>query len=374
MSELLGNVFRPGEKGALYSLTLDGDSLVATPRSSEQGQAIRFPLRDEFLSFGGDAGSQVVLKNPEGATLYAERASLEPALAGAGGRHFQERMKTEGKRVVKANRLALAVFFGFFLGCGLLLGLGVWIMNWGVDRMVDRIPISWEESLGDLVVESGIGPEVDDPRVVEPVQAVLNRLVAADSRQPYKMKLHVVESEQLNAFAAPGGQIVVFTGLLKKTESPDELAGVLAHELQHVYKRHGLRNMVHSIKWQVIAALVIGDVGSVQQVILAKAPEFLSLSYGRSLEEEADLEGIELLCRAHLEPKGMVDFFHIMRENETGVSPPEFMNSHPDTGNRIENLQEWIEKHSACDPQPLELDWAELKSALEHEKTPARSD
>lgn len=374
MSQILGNVFRSGKGACLCVLEVENGQLLARPKKEEEGvDAFRFPLRDEFLTFGGDDGTQVVLKNPEGMTLYAQRDALELELEGKGDRAFQDRLKSEGKKVVNSRRLSVLAFVGFFLGCAMLCGLGLLILNWGVDRTVDQIPISWEEQLGDLVMEGGIGPEVEAPEVVEPVRAVLDRLVKADPDQPYNLKLHVVESEQLNAFAAPGGQIVVYTGLLEKTNSPDELAGVLAHELQHVYNRHGLRNMVHSVKWQIVAALIIGDVGSVQQVVLAQAPDFLTLSYGRSLEEEADLEGIELLCRAHIDPNGMVEFFKIMKDNEL-VQVPEFLSSHPDTGNRIESLKNYIQEHPDCEPDPLQLDWENMKKALKSNPEPVGSE
>jgi Zn-dependent protease with chaperone function len=372
MSNLLGNVFQPGQKGCLCLLQVQGSAILATPKKAEEGNApIRFELEDRYLSFGGDGGTQIVLKNSAGATLYAERALLEPALQGQGDRAFQDRLKKEDKRVTKSRRLSLAGFFGFFAACGLLMWIGVVMLNWGIDRMVDRIPVAWEQSLGELVMQSGVGPEIVDPKVVQPVQAVLQRLAEADSDQPYKLTLHVIESDQLNAFAAPGGQIVVYTGLLEKTHGPDELAGVLAHELQHVYNRHGLRNMVHSVKWQILAAILLGDVGSVQQVLLGKAPEFLSLSYGRTLEEEADIEGVELLCRAHMNPQGMVSFFEVMKDNELDFKIPEFMSSHPETEKRIAHLKEWVAEHPECKIEPLTLDWVAMQEALKAGSSPS---
>ena len=121
--------------------------------------------------------------------------------------------------------------------------------------------------------------------------------------------------------------------------------------------------MVHSVKWQALAALLLGDVGSVQQVVLGHAPQFLSLAYGRSLEEEADIEGAKLLVAARINPQGMVDFFKILQDNET-VAIPEFISSHPDTQNRIANLERWIAEHPDVQVEPLEVDWEGLKQAL----------
>lgn len=364
MSVLLGNLFQSGEKTKLCELYVEADKLVAKPKGEEGAESATFLFRHDNLSFGGDDGSQLVFKNDKGQTLYAEREHLEPLIKDKGDRQFQDRLKSESKRVVNAGRLAMASLFGFFALCGVGVWLLVLLMNWGVDRAVDQIPISWEESLGELVMQSQLGEEITDPAVVEPVQKVLDRLLEASDNQQYKIKLHVVSSPQLNAFAAPGGHVVVLTGLLEKTSSPDELAGVLAHELQHVYHRHGLRGLVHSVKWQIVAALILGDVGTVQHVVLGKAPDFLSLSYGRSLEEEADLDGVSLLCKAHLDPNGMVKFFQVMKENEA-VSIPEFMSSHPNTENRIDNLQEWISDHPDCKVEPLDINWDEVKEAAE---------
>lgn len=373
MSRLLGNVYQPGEKARLSVLEVRRDSLQAVVKDDES-IVFQFPLREEFMSFAGDEGSQVVLKNPEGITLVAERSVLEAPLKAAGNHMLSRKLESEGSRVRRSNVLSWAGLLGFIFLCVGVVGLGVLGLNWGVDRVVDQIPVTWEEKLGDLVVSQGVGEIVDDPRVVEPVQAVLERLVAATPDQPYSMDLHIVKSDQVNAFAAPGGQIVVFTGLLARAETPDELAGVLAHELQHVYHRHGLRGMVHRLKWHLVAALVVGDVGSVQQMLLGYAPQFASLSYGRSLEEEADLDGIKLLCEAHLDPRGMVSFFEVLKENDIqGV--PEFLSSHPDTAGRIASLEHWISENSGCRPAALDLDWQAMQKALaeitEGETSPA---
>jgi len=371
-SNIWGNVFRTGKPSCLCRLEVRSGVLVATPKNPEEAAGpFRFPLQDKYLSFGGDNGIQVILKNDEGHTLYSERAALEPLLKEHGDPVFRSRLSTEDRRVGRSRRLSLASFFGFFLGCGLLLAGGLLLLNLGVDRAVDAIPIAWEEGLGEVVVQGNSqGSELIDPRLVDPVKTIVDRIAAAEPGQPYTLTLHIVENPQVNAFAAPGGHIVVFTGLLEKTQRPEELAGVLAHEFQHVFRRHGLRNMVHSVKWQVLASLLVGDVGAVQQVVLGHAPQFLTLAYGRGLEEEADIEGAKLLVAAGIDPLGLVDFFKILQSNEA-VSIPEVISSHPDTASRIHNLEDWIAENPQQDIQPLEVDWASLKEALEERNSPS---
>ena len=369
MSHIWGNVFQKGETACLCKLEIEGDFLRAEPKDPTlEDLVFRFPLRHECLSFGGDGDSQLILKDGDSTTLYAERTALVPLLESVEDPVFQARIKNEAKRAVKNSRLSLALFFSFFLGCGLLVAAFIGLLNWGVDRAVDQIPLSWEESLGELVVDGdgSFGEKLSDPRLVEPIQKIVDRLAEAEPEQPYTLTVHVVKNDAVNALAAPGGQIVVFTGLLEKVKQPEELAGVLAHELQHVFHRHGLRNMVHSVKWQIVSAVLLGDAGAVQKAVLGRAPQFLSLSYGRSLEEEADLDGAKLLVRAQISPQGISDFFRLLEaEEKKGLYIPEFLSSHPETGSRIENLERWASSLETNKYKALNVDWLGLKSALE---------
>lgn len=335
-------------------------------------KSFRFPLDPENVSLSGDDGTQVMIKNSEGQTLYSERKALVPVLESGTDPVVLGRLRDEGKRVKGERNLAHLALVGFVALIVLGIGGGILGVNWGVDRVIDQIPVSWEESLGETVAMSMTGDEVTDLAVTEPVQKLLDKLVAAAGDQPYKMTLHIVRDPQVNAFAAPGGHIIVNTGLLEKTKRPEELAGVLGHELQHVYGRHGLRNMIHGLKWHLAAALLIGDVGSVQHMVLAKAPDFINLSYSRSLETEADLEGTKLLVKAQVDPSGLKEFFAILQEEQGQIAPPEFLSSHPDTQNRMEALEEFMAEHPERF-EPLELEWEQMLEALKtqpRESTP----
>ena len=219
---------------------------------------------------------------------------------------------------------------------------------------------------------AGLGePEIIDPKVVGPVQAVLDRVLAAAGEQPYTFEIHVIRNPAINAMALPGGHIVVYTGLLEKTSRPEELAGVLGQEIQHVLGRHGLRNVVHSLKWQILASLVTGDVSAVQSVVLAHGSQFLSLSHGRGLEEEADREGAILLLKSDIDPQGLSDFFRLMQKEEGVVAQiPVFMRSHPQTASRIEAVESFIATRPDADGSytKFDLDWDGMKKSLAEEQ------
>lgn len=375
--DLLGNVFEPGQKSLLCRLDVDSRRLLAIeeqPADGAEPRRFEFPLQAERLSYSGDEGSVILLTNEAGAKLYCDRAKLQPVLREHASGEVFAKLRGEGARVASANRKAWALLAAF-AALIVLVGAGVLASaNWMVDRVVDRIPVSWETTLGQAVASSLTTAEVTDPTVTKPVQQVLDRVLAAAGENPYNFTLHVVKSSEINAMAAPGGQIIVYTGLLEKAKTPEELAGVLGHEVQHVLGRHSLRNMVHAVKWQILASMVIGDVSSIQAVLISKAPDLLSLSYGRGLEEESDLEGCRLLLKADIDPKGLCSFFKILQEQE-GVAGaiPEILSSHPETGHRIEAIEAWLATQPEADGHytPLDVDWAGMQKSLAEDAKPS---
>ncbi len=354
----------------LCHLRLEGRQVVATehgPKSDTEPKEFCFSLAPETLSFAGDEGSTIALRNDDGAVLYVDRNLVEPLLKGFAGAELLLRLDQENQRVKLSARKAWFGLAGLAASIVLVCLVAVKMLNWGVDRVVDRIPVAWEEKLGTLVAQSFDDVKVEDPAVVEPVRAVLDRVLSSLGENPYQFKLMVVKDPQVNALAAPGGQVVVFTGLLEKADRPEELAGVLGHEVQHVLGRHGLRKMAHAVKWQALAAVVVGDVGRVQQVLLGQAPEFIGLSYGRGLEEEADLEGCRLMVAADIDPQGLTDFFQTLSKEETsGVKMPEFLSSHPETEHRVAAINAFVQ--SEVEPQrkfqPIDVDWSALQAAV----------
>jgi predicted Zn-dependent protease len=116
---------------------------------------------------------------------------------------------------------------------------------------------------------------------------------------------------------------------------------------------------------------LLGDVTAVQSVLLANGPQFLALSHGRGLEEEADREGARLLLKADVDPKGLPDFFRIMQKEEgAGAYIPEFMSSHPETAGRIEAIEAFISAQPEADGsyQGFDLDWTAMKKSLAEAK------
>jgi Zn-dependent protease with chaperone function len=168
----------------------------------------------------------------------------------------------------------------------------------------------------------------DTGAAYEAVSGIGGRLTKGSK---YTYEFHVAEDKAVNAFALPGGVIVVNTGLIDLTARPEELAGVLAHEVQHVELRHSVRGMVKSLGLRGLFAFATGDIGG---SLLGEAVVGMTdLKFSRDDESEADRMGLNSLIAADIDPSGMPAFFEKMGKH-TGEAPVAFVSSHPSSANR----------------------------------------
>ena len=199
------------------------------------------------------------------------------------------------------------------------------------------VPLSWERDLGQNLVTMIIGDakrcDADEGR------AALDRLIARlaavqDTR--YDFNVTVAKRGSVNAFAAPGGEIVILNGLLKEARSPDEVAGVLAHEMAHVIERHPTASAIRALGVSILLELVTGDGAGAAGGLAELGGVLLLFSYSRENEREADRLAQEMLARAGLKTTGLVDFFQRRAGKDTayGKGLFEYFSTHPPSDER----------------------------------------
>jgi predicted Zn-dependent protease len=188
------------------------------------------------------------------------------------------------------------------------------------------------------------------------------RMTAQISDSPYKFEVTVVKSDVINAFALPGGYVVVFTGLIKKAESGEEVAGVLSHELNHVLQRHGLERIVKSLGLMAVAAIVFGNQQGLVGMMKQLGVELFTLKFGREQETEADLKGLQLLQRAKIDPAGMITFFERLSAKDEGRM--EWLSTHPMSAARAERLKAELAALPKKSPEPFTFDWKQVQAGL----------
>jgi predicted Zn-dependent protease len=155
----------------------------------------------------------------------------------------------------------------------------------------------------------------------------------------YHIRLTVVDRPVMNAFALPGGQVVVFRDLLEATETPEQLAGVLAHELQHIYKQHSTRAIIEQASTSLLIAAVSGDFTGALAYGIEGARVLGVLRYSRLHEDEADREGLLLLQTIGIDPAEMIAFYHVMEaQHPHDPVALSYLSTHPHTDDRIAKL------------------------------------
>lgn len=222
-------------------------------------------------------------------------------------------------------------------------------------RMAQHIPVEWEQALGEQVFKQyRINSHfLDQEKTDALLQPLIQPLLDANPDQRFSYKFHINRDEEVNAFALPGGYVVINSGLIIKAETPEELLGVVAHEIAHVTEQHGVRNIIGSAGIYLTINALLGDMTGLLALIADAAPFLLTQSYSRSFETAADEKGVALLQQANINPRGLTTFFEKLREEEEkrlkemagddnqdlAKATLSMISTHPATEDRIAHLE-----------------------------------
>ncbi|GJL78589.1 MAG: metalloendopeptidase [Nitrospinaceae bacterium] len=256
------------------------------------------------------------------------------------------------------------------------------------DHVAMRVPVSWEEKLGDRILQSlpTILAPSSQPDQEQALNAIARRLLATHPDQPYNIRIYISQLDVINAVAFPGGSILVFQGLLNAAASPEELAGILAHEIQHVTLRHSTRGIIRAMAASTLLTLFTGDMSGTMDVVLNVAGELQGLSFSRDMEREADEKGMDMILAANIDPSGMVRMFEKLQQEEgrlildaqsqkTGSEDDseswlEYLSTHPAGKGRVKELKKQVEMSEKKSYTPLlpDIDWKALTHRDMHPK------
>ena len=356
--------------GAPCLVHVEGQGLTITFLPDREGGETRsefVEFSELIISAGGLDHNQLVAAwaGPAGQrTLYLKNPELIRAFRHAAPAHLSQPLEQAAEQV-RQVRHRHRVVWGLVSGAVLAVVLGLWFgSDLLVQLAVNRIPVEWEQKLGESAYRDFLSGQdaMKEGLAVTAVKEMTQRLASQVPNNPYRFEVTVVKSEVVNAFALPGGYIVVFTGLMKKADSPDEVAGVLAHELNHVLRRHGLERIIKQLGFVAVVSIVLGNPPGLGGVMKQLGIELMTLKFGRAQETEADVTGLQLLYRAKINPDGMITFFQRLAEKDEGRV--EWLSTHPMSSARADRLKAQLAEMPKQNAEPFSFEWSKVREAL----------
>ncbi len=203
-----------------------------------------------------------------------------------------------------------------------------------LSNLSDRDEVALGRQIDQQLKAQGVRLYTRDPGIGQYINEIGQRLAATSDRPNLPYTFQVVADDEINAFATLGGFVYIQTGLIRAASNEAELAGVIAHEIGHITGRH----VVERMRQATIAQGIAGALEVRQDTLVQLGVQLaLTLPNSREAEYDADRRGFHNLGRAGYDTGGFVSFMQTL--GRRGGAPPEFLSSHPNPGNRVQNLQ-----------------------------------
>jgi len=192
----------------------------------------------------------------------------------------------------------------------------------------------------------------NDPRKLERLNRIGRRLTQVSDRQDLEYRFYLIEKDELNAFTTPGGNIYMFSGLLDRMASDDQIAGVLSHEIGHTTARHTVKKFQAAVGYNIVGSILLSQLeleNQAQQVLTQGTDVVMNLifsAYGRKDEYEADRLGVKYMYYARYNMQGMIEILELLERESKGPNVPVIIRTHPYLKDRIVKVKEEIQKIS----------------------------
>jgi predicted Zn-dependent protease len=254
---------------------------------------------------------------------------------------IREQLTARLTRRELSRRLKIVLYF--LAACIVIAWAGTVAMKAMVWSVVNRVPPEWEAEMGSNAMAELKTKLifVEDTNYIGALTALAEPLMRVVPGGPTNYTFHVVQEDEPNAFALPGGHIVVTTGLLELTDRPEELLAVIAHEIAHLTQKHHLRKAIAAGGPFLVFRMFVGHGGSMG-MLAGFSALMIGQGFSQEYETEADDVGWNYLLKANVNPHGMIDLFRKLnayQNNRKVLNIPQAFRSHPALEKRIRTLE-----------------------------------
>ena len=231
---------------------------------------------------------------------------------------------------------------------------------------VQKVANKTEQKLGELFWKTikETANENNNLHILESVDKIVNQICKSNNIDRETIKIHVLNKNEINAFALPNGHLIVYSGLLLNSENQDVLIGVISHEIAHIKLNHIMKKLVKEIGLSVLISMTTGSGGP--EIIKETAKMLSSSAFDRSLEKQADIKAVDYLISAKVNPEPFANFLYKLSDKEHKATKNlTWFSKHPDSNDRVEYIIEYI-KDKLNDYKPILINetWEKLKEEL----------
>jgi len=314
-------------------ISMYGDALSIVDLESEEPKEIYFPYTEcryvkleeqAFVYLQPSYTSYLVLpvQHPQYLELLSKISSKQTSW-------FQKLYKKNGA----------ALFLAFLIAAAAMLFIGYKTVP---PLLVRFIPVREEIKWGNQFYESILSDKEIDSSATELVKKITEHYSMSNQ---YPIKIAVVEDTTVNAFAMPGGHIVIYSGIISTMKHPDELFALLGHEATHVNQRHSLQMMLTNLTSSYLLSILTSDFNGLGSTLIGNAELLRELGYSRNLEAEADWKGQEIMIQNKVNPAGMTQLMEALQAAYSDNGNWSFLRSHPVTKDRISESKKFSQQH-----------------------------
>lgn len=332
----------------------------------EQNNAepVRFTY-DEVLEVGrqGDR-TRVLLKGDEKNTFHQILLVDSPCSP----EHFQEKILHGKMNFFSAIRRRIQfmptgklIFFALFVAAFMISGYFL-----AIYQAHHVTPLAVDRYLGHKLEEYFLQnfKQCEAPELEREIETVGKKLIPTDS--PFQYRFRIINEPTANAFALPGGVILIHSGLLEASGSFEEVAGILAHEISHVEQRHGIQKLIRVFGFHYLISMIVGagfEEFETLETISEITDLLIFLNYSRDTEKEADKFAVDLLHEQSISVSGLKDFFDRNDKSESKIT--NWFSTHPTDQRRINFISKILKKETFTEKTKLLADrkWSRLKKS-----------
>lgn len=288
----------------------------------------------------------------EDATFMTQVQALYPSL-NLLNKHYNRlfQMGNKGVFTVGATLITLLVLIYFF------------ILPPVAETSILLMPREYEQNMGDGIYNTLTSNESKNQELSKMVNEFASNI---NFDTPYNIRITVIQSSTINAYAVPGGRIVVYTGLLDKMQNYEELAALLGHEVAHVHQRHSLKSLARALAGSLFMSVIFSDINGMTAIVTENAQYLQTMHHSRTAESEADEKAAEVMLKNKINLKGLVDLFkRLEHEHSTLEEVLSYASSHPSTSERKRIAKERLASQKQFEQhEKLATIWEQIKANL----------